>query len=159
METLKLAQALERFQERQGQIDASLAEMSVEEEAENERLFIAEEAIDAEREAIADPVGQAGRDLDGEPLVQQREGALNRARGQAGEHVDLVLLDLWIDGGMGGLEASRRIKEIDPNAKLIAISGDGGHEVMQRFNEHNFAAAIAKPFSIDAVEGIVRRFF
>ncbi|MBP8867267.1 MAG: chromosome segregation protein SMC, partial [Propionivibrio sp.] len=52
VETLKLAQALERFQERQGQIDASLAEMSVEEEAENERLFIAEEAIDAEREAV-----------------------------------------------------------------------------------------------------------
>lgn len=72
---------------------------------------------------------------------------------------DLVLLDLWIDGGMGGLETARRIKEIDPDAVLIAISGDGGHEVMQRFNEHNFTAAIAKPFSIDAVEGIVRRFF
>ena len=52
VETLKLAQALERFQERQEQIDASLAEMSVEEEAENERLVVAEEAIEAAREAV-----------------------------------------------------------------------------------------------------------
>ena len=52
VETLKLSQALERFRERQAQINASLAEMAVEEEAENERLFIAEEAIDTAREEI-----------------------------------------------------------------------------------------------------------
>ena len=52
VETLKLAQALDRFRERQGQIDASLAEMAVEEESENERLFVAEEAIDAQREEV-----------------------------------------------------------------------------------------------------------
>jgi chromosome segregation protein len=50
VETLKLAQALERFNERQAQIDESLAEMSVEEEGENERLLIAEEAIESQRE-------------------------------------------------------------------------------------------------------------
>ncbi len=71
---------------------------------------------------------------------------------------DLVLLDLWVDGGMGGVEAARRIKEVDPDATMIAISGDGGNEVMQRYREHNFAAALAKPFSIDAVERIVARF-
>ena len=52
METLKLAQALERFRERQAQIDESLAEMAAEEEGENERLFIADEAIEAQREQI-----------------------------------------------------------------------------------------------------------
>ena len=52
VETLKLAQALERFRERQAQIDESLAEMAAEEEGENERLFIADEAIEAQREQI-----------------------------------------------------------------------------------------------------------
>ncbi len=52
VETLKLAQALDRFRERQAQIDASLAEMATEEEGENERLFIADEAIGAQREQI-----------------------------------------------------------------------------------------------------------
>jgi chromosome segregation protein len=52
VETLKLAQALDRFRERQAQIDASLAEMAAEEEGENERLFIADEAIEVQREQI-----------------------------------------------------------------------------------------------------------
>ncbi len=52
VETLKLAQALERFRERQGQIDANLAEMTAEEESENERLFMADEAIEEKREQI-----------------------------------------------------------------------------------------------------------
>ena len=52
VETLKLSQALDRFRERQGQIDAALADMATEEEAENERLFIADEAIENERENI-----------------------------------------------------------------------------------------------------------
>ncbi len=52
VETLKLAQALDRFRDRQAQIDASLEEMSAEEEAENERLFVADEAIEAQREQI-----------------------------------------------------------------------------------------------------------
>jgi len=52
VETLKLSQALDRFRERQEQIDASMAEMTAEEEAENERLFIADEAIEAQREQL-----------------------------------------------------------------------------------------------------------
>ena len=52
VETLKLSQALDRFRERQEQIDASLAEMLAEEESENERLFIADEAIETQREEI-----------------------------------------------------------------------------------------------------------
>ncbi|WP_319238736.1 chromosome segregation protein SMC [uncultured Propionivibrio sp.] len=52
VETLKLSQALDRFRERQEQIDASFADMAAEEEAENERLFMADEAVESAREAI-----------------------------------------------------------------------------------------------------------
>ena len=52
VETLRLSQAIDRFQERQAQIDSALSELAVEEEAENERLFVADEAIDAWRERI-----------------------------------------------------------------------------------------------------------
>lgn len=45
VETLKLSQALDRFRERQAQIDDSLAEMASEEAEESERLFIAEQAM------------------------------------------------------------------------------------------------------------------
>ena len=53
VDTLKLTQAIERFHERQAQIDQSLAEMLTEEEAETERLLIIDELIDVQREKIA----------------------------------------------------------------------------------------------------------
>lgn len=53
VETLKLSQALDRFRERQAQIDDSLAEMAGEEAAESERLALAEQAIDVQREQVA----------------------------------------------------------------------------------------------------------
>ena len=52
VEALKLAQALDRFRERQEQIDGSMAEMAAEEESENERLFMADEAIEEKREQL-----------------------------------------------------------------------------------------------------------
>lgn len=83
---------------------------------------------------------------------------LYRAQLAAGKPFDLTLLDLRVHSGMGGLDASRRIAELHPEAAMIAVSGDGGSEVIQRFAEYNFVAALTKPFSIDAVEDIVSRF-
>lgn len=75
-----------------------------------------------------------------------------------GRPFDLCLLDLRVHGGMGGLDAARRIVELAPETKLVAVSGDPGSAEMQHFGDYHFAAALAKPFSIDAVEEIVRRF-
>ena len=75
-----------------------------------------------------------------------------------GERFDLVLLDLRVDGGMGGLQAADRIAALDPEAAMVAISGDSGNEVIRYYTEHNFVAALAKPFSIDSVEDLVNRF-
>jgi chromosome segregation protein len=81
VETLKMAQMLERHRERQAQIDAGLADMAAEEEAENERLLIAEEAIGRQRQAI----GEGQRSLD-EALARQDEAGrvLDDERGRTG---------------------------------------------------------------------------
>lgn len=84
--------------------------------------------------------------------------ALYREKLESGDCFDLALLDLWVNDGMGGLEAARRIFALHPEAIMVAISGDDGSEAMQRYAEHNFVAALAKPFSIDSVESIVNRF-
>lgn len=78
VETLKLAQALERFRERQAQIDESLAEMAVEEEGENERLFVADEAIELQREQLRElqllmETARAGLELAERALRDERE--------------------------------------------------------------------------------------
>ena len=80
VETLKLAQMLERFRERQAQIDASLEDMAAEEEAENERLFIAEEAIEAQREQIRELQQVMNGAL---ARLEQAERALRDEREQA----------------------------------------------------------------------------
>ena len=75
VETLKLAQAQERFRERQAQIDASLAEMLAEEASESERQFIADEAIEVQR-----------------ALLRELQTAMDAARGQF-EHSERALRD------------------------------------------------------------------
>jgi two-component system, cell cycle sensor histidine kinase and response regulator CckA len=90
---------------------------------------------------------------DGEEAVD-----LYRKKLATGKGFDLTLLDLRVDGGMGGLEAAGRITALDPEVAMVAISGDIGNEVMRYYAEYNFAAALAKPFSIDAVEDLVTRF-
>ena len=77
----------------------------------------------------------------------------------SGHPFDLCLLDLRVHGGMGGLETAQHIAAMAPEAKMIAVSGDPGAEEMQHFRDYHFAAALAKPFSIESVEDIVRRFF
>ena len=63
--------------------------------------------------------------------------ALYREKLESGKGFDLVLLDLWVNDGMGGLEAARQITALDPEATMVAL---------------------AKPFSIDLVEDVVNRF-
>ena len=52
MEVLRLNQILDRIRERHAQIGAAAAELAAEEEVEQERLFMAEEALAAQREAL-----------------------------------------------------------------------------------------------------------
>jgi PAS domain S-box-containing protein len=66
-----------------------------------------------------------------------------------GQPIDVLILDLTIPGGIGGTEALRRIKEIDPSACAIVSSGYSHDTVMSDFETHGFRAAIAKPFGLD----------
>jgi chromosome segregation protein len=52
VETLKLAQALDRFRERRRRSTPAWPSWLAEEESENERVFIADEAIETQREEI-----------------------------------------------------------------------------------------------------------
>ena len=93
-------------------------------------------------------------------LAETGEEAVARCREQvrAGAPFALVLLDLFVDGAMGGLEAARLIHDLDREAVLVATSGDNTSEVLRAPAAHGFAAALTKPFAMDAVEDLVRRF-
>ncbi|HEB50908.1 MAG TPA: response regulator [Desulfobulbus sp.] len=89
----------------------------------------------------------------GETALELYHGADADGRG-----FNLVLLDLRIDSGMNGTEVARELKALAPDLPLVAISGDFADEVMVNYTEYGFSAAVAKPFSLDVVEDLVRRY-
>jgi len=72
-----------------------------------------------------------------------------------GNAYDLILLDLRIDNGMNGVDAAAEICALAPQTMMVAMSGDNRDEVMMQFKKYHFVAAVAKPFSIDAVEDVL----
>ena len=68
---------------------------------------------------------------------------------RTGAPFDLVLLDLTVPGGMGAMDAIKKLREIDPAVRAIVSSGYAEHPIMQVFASCGFAAAIAKPYNIE----------
>ncbi len=59
---------------------------------------------------------------------------------------EVIVLDLTVPGGVGGLETSRRILEISPQAKIIVASGYSNDRVMANYAEYGFSGVLCKPF-------------
>ncbi|WP_051305922.1 response regulator [Desulfogranum mediterraneum] len=71
---------------------------------------------------------------------------------------DLVILDLNIPGGMGGLEASQALRSRHPQARMVACSGDGKDPVMLNYREHGFLTTLKKPYQTDDLDQILKSF-
>lgn len=82
----------------------------------------------------------------GAEAVERYKAALEQ-----GIPYDFVILDLTVPGGMGGLEAGRRIRDMDSNATMIVSSGYSHDAVMADLHDHGFAGAVMKPYSIDTL--------
>jgi PAS domain S-box-containing protein len=96
----------------------------------------------------------------GHRVVSTRDGqaAIDRyvEFAQAGTPFDLVILDLTVRGGLGGLEANRGIRAFDPGARLIVSSGYSDDPVMASYAEHGFAATLAKPYRVDDLFRVIQ---
>jgi CheY-like chemotaxis protein len=78
-----------------------------------------------------------------------------RSRGE-GPPFDAVILDLTVPGGMGGQEAMRRLRELDPRVRAIVSSGYSNDPVMASFRDHGFAGVIAKPCRMEELGEALR---
>jgi len=104
-----------------------------------------------DEEIIRDVVGMMLAELgclpelcgEGGAAVEQYRQALER-----GTPYDLVILDLTVPGGMGGLEAARRIREINPDARLLVSSGYSNDAVTVDLKQYGFCGAIMKPYTL-----------
>lgn len=59
---------------------------------------------------------------------------------------DVVILDLTIPGGVGGREAIKYLREMNPKVKAIVCSGYANDPVMAEFEKYGFKGAVVKPF-------------
>jgi len=64
---------------------------------------------------------------------------------------DLVITDLTIPGGMGGVETTAELKKIDPAVKVIVSSGYSTDPILAHYEEYGFAGRIAKPYTIEEI--------
>jgi CheY-like chemotaxis protein len=74
----------------------------------------------------------------------------------AGRSFDVVLLDLTVSGGMGGVEAAARLKELDSSLKLIVSSGYSDAAVMSDYRKYGFDAVLPKPWTIAQLKGVLQ---
>jgi two-component system cell cycle sensor histidine kinase/response regulator CckA len=74
-----------------------------------------------------------------------------------GRGFDAVLLDLTVSGGMGGLEAAVRLKELASSVKLIVSSGYSDAPVLSDLRKYGFDDSIPKPWTVARVSEVVRR--
>ncbi len=75
----------------------------------------------------------------------------------SGNPFDLVIMDLTVQGGMGGKEAIEKLLKIDPNAKAIVSSGYSSSPVMADFRSHGFKGVITKPYKVHELVNTIKR--
>ena len=73
------------------------------------------------------------------------------------QRFDAVIIDLTINGGMGGEEALRELKKIDPSVRAIVSSGHSGNPVMEDPRSHGFAGVMPKPYRINDMDRILNQ--
>ncbi len=69
----------------------------------------------------------------------------------------LIIMDLTIQGGMGGKEAILKLREIDPEVRAIVSSGYSEDALMSDYKKHGFSAVIAKPYKLSELSRIVQK--
>jgi DNA-binding NtrC family response regulator len=73
----------------------------------------------------------------------------------ADQAYDMVILDLTIKDGIGGVQTLKRLREIDPRVKAIIFSGYPDDPVMGNYSRYGFLGALTKPFRREELQVIL----
>jgi PAS domain S-box-containing protein len=69
---------------------------------------------------------------------------------------DIVFLDLTIKGGLGGIDTMKKIRKINPSAKIVVSSGYAD-QIKSNFRDDGFDWKIDKPYTLDEINIAINR--
>lgn len=72
-----------------------------------------------------------------------------RASQKEGRPFDVVILDLTVAGGHGGLQTFQELRTLNPAIKAIVASGYSTDPILAKYQEYGFAGTLSKPFSAE----------
>ncbi len=98
--------------------------------------------------------GALGHDVEVAKHGQEALEMYQKAIG-AGTPFDLVILDLTIRGGMGGVDTMQKLAEIDPQVKAIVSSGYSDDTAIANYMSLGFKAYLKKPYDITALRHVL----
>lgn len=75
--------------------------------------------------------------------------ALYEASTLDGQPFDVVILDINIENGMGGIETFENLLKINPHVKVIGASGSVTQEFLNDLHKVGFFGVLAKPFQLE----------
>ena len=76
---------------------------------------------------------------------------------KSGRPFDAVIMDLTIPGGMGGKEAIKQLREIDPYIKAIVSSGYYNDPIMAEYERYGFKDVMAKPYTVKKLSEVLNK--
>ncbi len=91
-----------------------------------------------------------------EAVTDGREAITRYTAARAGGRpFDVVMMDLTVRGGMGGLEALTELRQLDASIRAIVSSGYSENPVMAGFRQFGFHGVLAKPFTLQQLRAAV----
>lgn len=97
----------------------------------------------------------------GHEVVETKDGretlAVYAEAMEKGERFHLLICDLTIENGMGGVETMRRLLQIDPNILAIVSSGYSDAPAMSSPASFGFKAVLPKPYAPTELRAAVHR--
>lgn len=108
------------------------------------------------RDTLAQILNRLGYEVatadDGESAVE-----LYRQACAKGPEFDVVILDLTVPGGMGGLQAANEMRRAGGKARFVVSSGYSNDPVIADFPSYGFDGGLAKPFLIKDLSRLIRQ--
>src|SRR3990170_391659 len=108
------------------------------------------------RELMLDLLNRLGYEAelakDGSEAIEKYKGAK-----KSGRPFDAVIMDLTIPGGMGGKEAIKQLREIDPYIKAIVSSGYYNDPIMAEYERYGFKDVMAKPYTVKKLSEVLNK--